>query len=381
MGWFLIIMQNLPIVSVDLGIIKGVTKDVEKLLNQLSTKCHDLEEAVKAISNLRNAVLSESMRNEAIKTVVEEFGTAQEELASLKNLLQKILSGGDPSEEEEEELLELDFSSDSDSDILNQNNNKRSLFGSKEKYTNEDNFVASDSEELSVYDDPKYDEHFGWKLKKKQKLRRSSRKNKGKNEFYSDVPESEQYGDDPVEDLMEEEEDSDERANQYSIQDYKDCRDFIRDLRDGVSLKQAIKSSPWFQNRYQKILETVRDNLGLQGHNNPSLVLWDHIAEDAYEGLQSTPEITKGKVYNLEKAENICGFCNSKRQCTWKLELRGMFHPIGTKCGELVKSVIQFFFILREIVNDKDYRSDLCILDMDKALAGVQEAHAGKALR
>lgn len=390
----------------NLLIVKEVTASIQSISKLLLEKCNDLEQAIVGVSSIRNEQLAEGMIQHATKQTLEFFEAAKNNIEDGRMMLAKLLPKENrvqpiPSLKEEEEEEESSGSidaalleSDSESFFLfeeeeeeKEKNTKKRVFGSDDEYAYDGGFVQSDSVEPEIFDDSKYDKVFGVdhlntpkkKKKNKKSLRRSKRKNKGKIELYSDVPENEQYGDDQVEDLMLEELDPDERANRFSAMDQGDCHQFLKSLReDSIALKSAIQASPWFKKRYNNILNTVRDNIGLQGHNRDALMVWDHIAEDAFKAGDDMPKIVKGVI---DEENNICCFCNNRRRCTWLLELRGMGYPVGTKCGELAKAVTYFFFMLQEVVNDANISSSDAIDELDKAIYEVQEAHAGKARR
>ena len=392
------------IMEQNLLIVKKVTASIQSISKSLLEKCNDLEQAIVGVSSIRNEQLAKVMIEQAIKQTLESFESTKKDVEDNRVNLAKLLPEEDrakpitflkEAEEEEESSGSIDaalLESDSESFFLfeeeeEEKNTKKRIFNEDDEYAYDGGFVQSDSVEPEVFEDSKYDKVFGVdhlntpkKKKKKKSLRRSKRKNKGKIELYSDVPENEQYGDDQVDDLMVEEIDPDERAERFSAMDQGNCHQFLESLREeeSIPLKKAIQASPWFKKRYNDILNTVRNNIGLQGSNRDALMVWDHIAEDAFKAGDDMPKITKGVI---DDEHTICCFCNSRRRCTWLLELRSMLYPVGTKCGELVKAVTYFFFMLQEVVKDLNIPSSDAIDELDKAIYEVQEAHAGKARR
>lgn len=365
-------------------------KQVKQELLALSDK------ACKAMDDVRKADdVSKSLNNKKLgeSIVTETKKELQCALDALIRFNQNVLSQLNPlppkekEEAEEEPRLVLPFDEESSSDSSfsegeeeeEEKNTKKRSFGFElegDDYERDD-FVVSDSSELEVFDGPEYDKLFSVPKNGKsetKKLRRSNRSNKGMIEFYSDVPEAEQYGDEPVEDLMQDEQDPEEEANRYSAAEVGMCDQFKTDLKNGYTLNMAIGNSPWFRRRYGDIIQTIRDNLGLQGQNNDPLQTWDHVVEDSYHN--HLPTISG----SLSRKTQTCALCNMKRVCSRILHIRGLALPMGTKCSALISAVSKFYSTLHKCVFGEASPEDT-IKKLDIAIAKVQDAHAGKALK
>lgn len=279
--------------------------------------------------------------------------------------------------------FELDKGKEEEDD--DEESDSDSVGGGEEK----DDFIVPDNSDLSVYEGSEYDELFSGAKPKLQKTRKrprrtSSRVNKGKIERLNMDGEDEDIGSD-VDDLMLDEDDPEEGALSFSINDVEECRQFITTLKEGKAVQnpnlffKCIHASVWFQKRYMEKIEMIRQNNGFQGKNDKALSLWNKMVETAFT-QETTPSVSTSAVTRVSPKDRCCCFCDLKRNCPYSLIVEEKTYPIGTKCFELAKAVINFYEEIRySLILYRKTEETISILD--KAMGDIQIAHAGKQFK
>lgn len=336
-------------------------ENIKKTIQKLNEALHDYEHAEQASANIRNEALAKTIMDQARQALEHCMAEA---VRAFMPKEEDVLPALPPKEKEE-------FSSMSESEDSNYDDGEHQAM--EEQVFEEDGFEVSDNASLEYFESSEYDQAFN---EPEPRVRRSSRKRK-KSQRYEDVPESEQYGDEPVKNLDDPEEDPAEEAQRFTRLDLRECKILVRSLRNGASLQNVLVNSPWFQKRYGHILDTIRNNLGQDGHNQECHLLWDHVAEDAYEN-QNPPRIEEKRLAGLPRGNVECHACNCKRNCRWTLWLRHRGRPVGTTCGALIQAVAEFFLALHQAVQNEEGTEEDMIKELDLAMTRIQEAHAQK---
>lgn len=123
-----------------------------------------------------------------------------------------------------------------------------------------------------------------------------------------------------------------------------------------------LQTSDWFDRRYGRVLKGIRANMGAQNKNQA----------DAQAHFDALTHGSNEVIVERHPGKTKCCFCNMSKACNQTLKTPSGNFPIARCCGKLASALIEFYRILKQLVDENNDGSGF--ITLDRAFKAVMDA-------
>lgn len=161
--------------------------------------------------------------------------------------------------------------------------------------------------------------------------------------------------------------------HEYTREDIVEMKTFRANL-ENFGLDYAIRNSTgWWNSHFGSPLQVILNSMGRQGKNNDKAkAIIDELITRCRAG--SVPPSVEESKFEFGN----CCLCNERRNCSFTLIIGRQTRPLGNKCVELARAIIEFY----ETLNNSDAKTDKQLfLDLLQLMDNINQAHENKSTR